>query len=256
MLDLGATEAVLALCLGLIPLVLSQVQRLNLGGEILLSLGRAIVQLIVLAYVLSLAFSQPAPWATFAVLGLLGLITTRLLSQRISPDLPGLTVWVAAALLTSLGTVLSYAVLVVIRPDAWFDPQYWIPLGSALLAQCLNGGAIAGDQLLRLLQRHRADIETRLSLGATPGQAVQTYRQAALRTALLPNLNTLAIAGLGNIPLFMNGQLIAGANPLVAVLYELLLGLVLLSGGAIAASLICWGIERLSFTAQAQLKEI
>lgn len=85
---------------------------------------------------------------------------------------------------------------------------------------------------------------------------MRSYRQAALRAALLPNLQTLAIAGLGNLPLFMSGQLVAGADPLAAVIYELLLMLMLLSAGAIVVAILCEGIERLSFTSLAQLREI
>jgi putative ABC transport system permease protein len=159
-------------------------------------------------------------------------------------------------LLIGVGLVLAYGVLVVIQPDPWFAPQFWIPLGSALLAHGLNGGAIASEQFLRALQRNRQEIETHLSLGATPGQAVSPHRRGALRAALLPNVQTVAIAGLGNLPLFMSGQLVAGADPLGAVIYELLLVLMLLGAGAIVASVLCAGIERLSFTPLAQLKEI
>ncbi len=253
--DLGIASALLALGLILIPLVLLLKEELKLSGKLLLSMARAILQLIVLAYLLSIAFSAAVPWITALVLGLLLAISCRLLANRLPVDLPGLGPWILGALLISTGLVLSYVVVIVIHPQPWFAPQFWIPLGSALLANNISMGGTAAEQLLRNLQRNRQEIETHLSVGATPKQAIKAYRQSAIRGALLPTLQTVAIAGLGNLPLFLSGQLIAGGDPLVAVIYELVLILMLLSSGAIAVAVLCAGIERLSFTSLGQLKE-
>ncbi|NJM58814.1 MAG: ABC transporter permease [Synechococcales cyanobacterium RU_4_20] len=140
MLDLEAANALLALGLVLIPLGLCWSQGLKLSGMLLLSVGRALLQLIVLAYGLAIAFSAASPWVTLIVLGLFVAITTQLLSRRMVVDLPGLGPWILAALLSGVGVVLSYGVWVVIQLDPWFAPQFWIPLGSALLAHGLSGG--------------------------------------------------------------------------------------------------------------------
>lgn len=253
--DLGIASALLALGLVVIPLWVALSQGIKLSGKLFLSVGRALLQLIVLAYLLSIAFTASAPWITALVLGLLVAMTTRLLNNRLPVETPGLGAWVVGALSLGPGLILAYGVLIVIHPQPWFSPQFWIPLGSALLANSLSMGAIAAEQLQRNFQRNRQEIETHLSLGATPQQAIKPYRQAAVRGALLPTLQTVAIAGLGNLPLFLSGQLVAGADPLVAVLYELLLMLMLLSSGAIVVFVLCEGLERLSFTPQAQLKE-
>lgn len=252
MAEFGIGNAILALALLLVPLTISLRQGLKLQGPMLIAAARAVFQLVVLAYLLAIAFTIPAFWPPLLILALLVAITTKLLSNRLSLDLPPIKI--AIALLLSIGLPLTYAVLVVIQPDPWFAPQYWVPLGSALLAQALTVGA-AADGFGRSLQRSRPEIEAHLSLGATPAQAVRGYRQAALRAAMVPSLQTMAIAGLGNLPLFLGGQLIAGADPLNAVLYELLLVLLLISSGSGVVLLLCGLMERSSFTPREQLKD-
>ena len=252
MAEFGIGNAVLALGLLMIPLAISWRQKLKLQKQLLIAALRAVFQLIVLAYLLAIAFSVPAFWPGFLVLSLLVAITTKLITNRLSLDLPFLQV--AIALVISTGLPLAYAVLVVIQPDPWFAPQYWVPLGSALLAQALTVSA-AADGFGRSLQRSRSEIEAHLSLGATPAQAVRSSRQAALRAAMVPNLQQMAIAGLGNLPLFLSGQLIAGADPLNAILYELLLVLLLICSGSLSILLLCELVEHSSFTPQQQLKD-
>ena len=252
MTELSIVNAALALGLLAIPLALSLRQGLKLQGQLLVAVLRAVFQLIVLAYLLAIAFSLPVAWPSFLVLGLLVAITTKLISNRLS--LPLSPLLLALSLLLGVGLPLAYAVLVVIQPTPWFAPHYWIPLGSALLAQSLNIG-VAAEGFGRTLQRQRAEIEAHLSLGASPTQAVESHRRAALKSVMVPSLQTMAIAGLGNLPLFLSGQLLAGADPLNAVLYELLLILLLLSSGSGLMLLLCHWIERASFTAQEQLRD-
>jgi len=70
--------------------------------------------------------------------------------------------------------------LLVIQPASWYEPQYLIPLAGIVLGNAMNGAAIAGE---RTHQRQQTEIETHLSLGATPassGSVPQRRHKAGL----------------------------------------------------------------------------
>jgi len=253
MLELSPTDALLALLLLALPIALSVGQGTGLALKIFVGFGRSLLQLIALAYLLAFAWSLDNAGGMALSLGLLWLLSTQLLTNRV--ELEGIRRWAGLALLLSLGVTVGYGLLVVLRPQPWYAPQLWVPLGSAVLAQGVSSGAIAGNHLAVALQQNRGEVEMHLSLGATPAQAAQPYRRGALRAGSLPTLGTVAIVGLGSLPLFMSGLLASGVDPLEAVVLELLLILMLLCSSAIVAAVIVAGVERLSFNDAAQLRE-
>jgi putative ABC transport system permease protein len=254
--ELSALDAVwagilLAACLGLLAR-----QRIALAGSLLLSYGRAVLQLIVLAYGIAVGLSLNSPLGTIGLLLGLGAIQTVLMANRIQAgkgrDL-GLWLLCGGALLIGVGLPLTHSILVILRPTSWFMPQFWLPLGSLALTSSATVGANAGEQLLRSIQQQQTTIETHLSLGASPSQAIATERRSSLRSALLPLMNNMAVAGLAGLSGFMAGLVFAGRDPLDAVIYELLLLLVIFGGALGTAVLVTIGIERRCFNRSGQL---
>ena len=78
-------------------------------------------------------------------------------------------------------------------------------------------------RLVKALRNNRIEIETHLSLGATPRQAIATYRQEAIKAGLIPTVNAMMVVGLVTLPGTITGQILAGADPLVAAIYQILI---------------------------------
>ncbi len=247
-LDIVWAVILFAACLGLLAL-----QRISLAGSLLLSYGRAVLQLIVLAYAIAFGMSLDSPLGTIGLLLGLGAIQTVLMANRINAGDRSLWILCGGALAIGVGLPLAYSILVILRPTSWFMPQFWLPLGSLALASSAQVGGSAGEQLLRSLQQQAASIETRLSLGASPGQAIAAERRSALRSALLPLINSTAVAGLAGLSGFMAGLVFAGRDPLEAVIYELLLLLVILGSAVGTAVVVTIGLERRCFNRSGQL---
>jgi putative ABC transport system permease protein len=250
-LDLAWALVLLVACLGLLAL-----QHIDLEGSLLLSYGRAVLQLIVLAYAIAVGISLDSPLGTIGLLLGLGAIQTVLMANRMGGEKPGdRSLWLlcSGALAIGVGLPLAYSIGVILRPTHWFMPQLWLPLGSLVLASSAQVGGSAGAALLRSLQQQTATIETRLSLGASPRQAIATERRSALRSALLPLISSQAVAGLAGLSGFMAGLVFAGRDPLEAVIYELLLVLVLLTSAVVTAVVVTIGLERRCFNRSGQL---
>lgn len=245
----------LGLALGLLvgAIVLSFWLRLRLEWQMLIATGRMIAQLVVVGYLCWFVFAGDSPLGvgvTFVALLALAVIQIR---NQISKDFPHLMVWIAVPLGVSTLVTLLYGIGVVIRPTNGLAPRYVIPLAALLLTHGVNVSTLAGDRFLRLVQQHQLEIETHLSLGATPQQAIAAYRQQAMKAALMPTLNTMTTLGLVTIPMFMSGQLLGGVNPLEAASYQILISLMFLFASIATLGLILFGLSRLCFNAAAQL---
>ncbi|MEM6256631.1 MAG: ABC transporter permease, partial [Cyanobacteria bacterium P01_D01_bin.156] len=96
---------------------------------------------------------------------------------------------------------------------------------------------------------------THLSLGATPDQAIASYRREAIKAGLIPTVNSMMVVGLVTLPGIITGQLLSGIDPLNAALYQMLIMFMLAFSTLVTALLVTHGIQRQFFNAAAQLVE-
>ena len=93
----------------------------------------------------------------------------------------------------------------------------------------------------------RASVEAQLMLGATRWEAAAPVTREALRSALMPTINSMAATGLVSLPGMMTGQILSGVPPVEAVKYQILVMFLIAGGtgfGAVAAVL--GGVYRLT----------
>ena len=67
-------------------------------------------------------------------------------------------------------------------------------------------------------------------LGATRWEAASPVTRDALRSALMPTINSMAATGLVSLPGMMTGQILGGMPPVEAVKYQILV-MFLIAGG-------------------------
>jgi putative ABC transport system permease protein len=255
---LDFTDLIFALGLIAMAIGLSAWQRLGLELPLLMAAGRALLQLLVMGYLIGVIFTWQNPLVVLAFLGVMVTIAALTARNRIEPKsvkASGLLIWIWGAMAVSTALTLAYTTWLMIRPDPWFAPQYLIPLGGIVIGNAMNGAALAGERLQRTLQASRQEIETHLCLGASPQQAIAPYRREAIRAGLIPTLNTMTVAGLVQLPGIFTGQLLSGTvAPEEAVSYQILIMFMLAFATLVAALLVTTGMIRQSFTAAAQLR--
>lgn len=79
-------------------------------------------------------------------------------------------------------------------------------------------------------------METLLALGASRWEATAGVVREAVRLALRPTVNIMAVAGVIVIPGMATGQLLAGAPPATAMAYQTII-LFLISASAFSATM-------------------
>src|SRR5690606_9607676 len=126
--------------------------------------------------------------------------------------------------------VTVLALTVMVRPEPWYQPQYAIPLLGMLLGNTMTGVALGLDRLTDTAYEQRGVIEAQLILGATWNTAIAALRRQAMRSGLMPIINSMAAAGIVSLPGMMTGQILAGAPPLEAVKYQILIMFLIAAG--------------------------
>ncbi|MCP5559613.1 MAG: ABC transporter permease [Verrucomicrobiaceae bacterium] len=130
------------------------------------------------------------------------------------------------------GGTLALVIFGVLQPAVWHDARIVIPLAGMIFAGSMNQISLAAE-------RYAAERDR--------GADHVTARATALRASLIPLLNTFFAVGLVQLPGMMTGQILAGADPLMAVRYQILVMLMLLSSGGLAAAIFVEWFGRTQF---------
>lgn len=253
LIQLDWTQMLWALGLMAAAIGLSSWQQLGLSGTLAIATLRTILQLFVVGYVLATVFAWRNPWAVIGLLLIMLSVAALVTRNRIGKQYRGLILQLWIALLVSLALTLTYSTWVVIRPDTWYEPRYVVPLAGIILGNAMTAAAITGDRLVSTLRQSRVAIETHLSLGATPSQAIVQYRREAIKAGLIPTVNAMMIVGIVKLPGIITGQILSGANPLDAALYQMLIMFMLAFADIVTSLLVTNSLSRRFFNSAAQL---
>ncbi|MEM6451692.1 MAG: iron export ABC transporter permease subunit FetB [Cyanobacteria bacterium P01_D01_bin.105] len=238
-----------------IAIFLASWQGLGLSKMLAIATGRTLVQLLGVGLFLSIIFATRNPFAVLGLILVMITIAATVARSRIDRDLPKLLQWVWLAIFSAGLITMSYVSVFVIRIEPWYDPRYLIPLTGIVLGNAMTAASLAGDRLVSALRNNRIEIETHLSLGATPAQATQSYRQKAIKAGLIPTVNAMMVVGLVTLPGTITGQILAGADPLIAAIYQILIMFMLALATLIASLVVTYGIQQQFFTPAMQLIE-
>jgi len=254
LITLEPTDLPWALGMMAIAIGLSSWQQLGLELSLAIATGRTLLQLTVVGYVLAVVFALDNPIPVLGILLVMLTIATITARNRIGKKIPRVIPIVFGSIFFSTALTLIYTNLFIVQPDTWYKPQYLIPLGGIVLGNAMNGAAIAGERLASTISSSSLEIETHLSLGATPQQAVAGYRKDAIRAGLIPTLNSMMVVGIVTLPGIITGQLLSGIDPLNAASYQILIMFMLAFTNLITTILVTQGLMRQFFNAQAQLR--
>ena len=225
LIDLTWWQLALAAALVVALAVCTLLARLDIGKTLLVAALRTVVQLSLIGLVLEALFSVAAlPWIALMALVML-LMAGREVTARQKRRLGG--GWAfgigTLSMFVSAFSVTVLTLIVIIGPEPWYAPQYAIPLLGMMLGNTMTGIAVGLDRLTDTVWRQRALIENRLMLGQRWQVAIGDARRDAMRSGMIPIINSMAAAGIVSLPGLMTGQILAGTSPSLAVKYQILI---------------------------------
>ncbi len=116
-----------------------------------------------------------------------------------------------------------------------------LPFTGLLIGNSLSGISLGISEWNRAIVRQSGWIETRLAHGATCWEASHPVFKQAMMTAMTPIINSMSVSGIVSLPGMMTGQLLAGADPLKAVEYQIV-AMFLIAASTLFGSLVAIGL--------------
>lgn len=238
-----AIAALLILINGGISLAL----QLGIERTLFVNAVRMTVQLMAIGFVLKFIFEQTSPLWTLALAVVMVLFAGREVMARQSRRFKG---WWAYGLGTTtllfVGLIaVMYGVAVLINPDPWYSPRYVLPILGMILGNTMTGISLGLETLTTTAHRDRAAIEARIALGAARNESLDTATRQALKTGMMPIINSMAATGIVALPGMMTGQILAGVDPVDASKYQLLVMFLIAGATALGVLMAVLGGTRL-----------
>lgn len=230
---IGYGQLALAALLMVVNLALSVALRLGLEQSLAIATVRMVTQLLLIGFVLEWLFAQDNPLTILAISLVMTSIAGISAVNRTRRRFVGLYWNSLLSVLVSSGLVTGFALLGVLQVQPWYSPQYLIPLLGMVLGNTLNGISLSLDRFMESLVNQRGEIETWLTLGATRWEAAHDPVREAIRVGMIPTINSMMVMGLVSLPGMMTGQILAGASPIDAVRYQIVIIFMIAAGAAI-----------------------
>lgn len=231
-------QVALAALLMLINGVISMALKLGLEARMLISAARMVVQLLLIGLVLNYVFATNDWRLVIGLAVVMVVVAGAAAVSRNEHSYPGILRNSVIAVWASSWFVMAIALTLIIPIQPWYAPQYTVPLLGMILGNSLNGISLGLDRMGQELTSNRGQVETLLALGATRWEAARGPIRKTVRTAMMPTLNTMTVAGIVSLPGMMTGQILSGVSPFEAVKYQIVIFFLIAASAALGTLLI------------------
>jgi putative ABC transport system permease protein len=211
--------------------------QLGVTKDLAIATLRTYVQLLLLGLVLRWAFEADRWWWVIGILAIMTVAAARIILKR-APDAPSGLFLAAVTSMAVTGITVTFAVTgLVVGAEPWYSPRYVIPIAGMVLGNSMTGIALSLERVFADLDARAGEIRAMTALGASPWEAAHPSVRTALRAGLIPAINSMAAAGIVFIPGMMTGQILAGADPLEATKYQIVVMLMVAAAEIVGAAL-------------------
>lgn len=240
----------LALTVLLVALAAIYARRFGLGREISFAGARALVQVLILASIITMLFRLPLYWSLLVLMAMAAIAgrTTYSRSGKLERGLLSAIVSIASASVLLLIPFFLFGIFPL-------EARYIIPTGSILIGNAMNVSSLAIDRYKGEINNRRAEVEAYLALGAKPELAAAACLKQGILSALIPSIDNMKNLGIVWIPGVMTGMLLGGADPVEAASIQIAIFASIFAAGMIASSLLLHYSTDSFFTKAAQLRE-
>lgn len=242
-----------SLLLVVIAIAISRRYRLGLELSMVGATIRAVIQLVIVGAALGLVIDDDRPiilsWLWVAGI----VVVASWVVRRRAPELPGVF---PVALIANVVTATVAAALIFGLGIFPLEGRTLIPVMGMTLGNALTSTVVAATLLVREVSDRRDDIEARLALGLPWQAAMRPHQRDILRAAIGPQVERTRHVGTVFLPGAMVGLVMAGVDPLDAVLVQGALMFVILGGVATSTAAITLGATRRLFTSDHRLRPL
>jgi putative ABC transport system permease protein len=246
--DIGWSGLAASLVLVAVAVALSVWRKLDLERSITWASLRAVVQLLLVGLALDFVLDRTLAWSWAWVVAMAFFAADTV--RRRAPEVPQL--YRLAHVAFAAAAVVTLLVLFGLRVFP-LEPKTLIPLAGMMLGNSMTATVVVARRVVEELRDKRDEVEARLALGLPAAEAARPYVRAALRTAMIPQIETTKAVGLVFLPGAMTGLILAGTDPLAAVKIQIAVMYLVLGATATTTAVVALGVQRRLFTSDQRL---
>lgn len=246
---ISITSLLIASSLVLVTLFFSYWQKLKLEKETVISVIRAIIQLIAVGYILEYVFGVKNP--IFTTLLLL-FMTFNAAYNAAKRGKAIKKVLVISFLAIASGTIVTLAILVFSKTIK-YEAYQIIPVSGMIISNSMVALGLCYKQLASDFKNKREEVETKLSLGADMLPSSIEIIRDSIKTGMIPTIDSAKTLGIVSLPGMMTGLILAGTSPVEAIKYQIMVMFMLLSTTSISSFIACYLSYRGFFNSRKQL---
>lgn len=228
-------SALSSLSLIALAVAISVWMRLEVERSILLAAVRAAVQLLAVGAVFRLIFeSAQAPW--YSAAWITGMVTiATFVAGRRATGIRGVWPFALAAIGASTGVALAVVFgFAIIEPT----PVNYVVVAGITIGNTMPATVLAVNRAAAYFGDHPGRIEALLALGFDGRSVARFISPLTARTALIPQIERTKVVGLIALPGAMTGLLLAGVDPVDAVVVQLIVMYLILGAVAVSVAVI------------------
>ncbi|MCY3412462.1 MAG: ABC transporter permease [Candidatus Heimdallarchaeota archaeon] len=205
----------------------------SMQSNVILSTFRGLLQIVILGSILNIIFTLRHTILLFGVITIMiGFGAQTAAKRHEIRDL--FRVYLLSLGISVYIIMVTMSLLGVLPID---EPEFWIPIGGMITGNSMNITYLTISNIEKDMKQRKGEIETALALGFTPQRIYSklSIGSKAIVLAITPTTNNLRTLGLVFIPGLMTGLLIGGISPIAAALLQVMIFLLILSGGLLSA---------------------
>ncbi|WP_027185962.1 ABC transporter permease [Desulfovibrio inopinatus] len=245
--DIGPWQLGLGLIFVLMAAGTSFAKSLGLERDIAIGTVRTFAQLFLMGFVLSFLFAHQSIGFVLGLFIIMVIFAARIVKGRVKEKDVSFTMPVFWSMFLGYALVAVMVTGLVVQAKPWWRAEYFIPLGGMVVGNSMTALAICLERFFSDIRTKRDIIEMKLALGASMAEASDDIVRDALRSGMIPSINSMMGVGVVFIPGMMSGQILAGADPMIAIRYQIVVMLMLVGSCALTCILVIHLIRRRTF---------
>ncbi len=247
---MNTMSLVIASLLILIPIIISYKEHLGIEKDIVISILRAVIQLVLVGYVLEAIFNLKKPLFTM-ILVLIMIINAALNTKKRGDKIDNVVMISFVSIL--VGSFITIVILVLLGLIK-FTPNEIVPIAGMIVSNSMIAIGLSYRNLNNSFESKRAEVEVKLSLGATIKEASDGILAESIKIAIMPTIDSAKTLGIVSLPGTMTGLILGGASPLTAIKFQIMVTFMILSSASISTMISTYLSYKSFFNKRQQLK--
>ena len=230
------TALTFAIVLVAIALVINFKEKIGLEKDMLIGVARAIIQLVIVGYVLTYVIKVNRLPLTLLMMAII-IFNAALNARKRADGIP--SAFSISLLAITVSTDLTVLLLVVAHAIK-FIPSQVVPISGMIASNVMVAIDLSYRAMNTSFHDQRQAVLERLALGADLKQSSIEIVRNAIRTGMSPTIDSAKTVGLVSLPGMMSGLIFAGVNPSKAILYQIMVTFMLMAATSLGSVIACY----------------